>query len=330
MERLLIATSPLQELLMTTRRVYRWEQPAETAKYLGIYLALWYLNLLLPGMLSWLVYLVAERRIHGVSIEDLREDIKHTEDQHKTALSITEFIEKKGDEQWADSILQDLGPWLMVQLADAANFFETTRNFYEWRKPHRTGTVLAVLGAAILTTALVPLWLLVKCTTLGIGVTFFALFPLSANMPAYRLLVSPTKRLLWNIPTHAEWAITHIQAEGSRVETSATTTDDYGFYVAHVGTTAGRLVIGARSVRFVSRHPYAVHVTIAYADMDSLEKVDRVVKQCVPAAVSRDSGKDLKVRDRLGRETVLSNLDQRDQAWSQIVGFSKTSWQVLW
>jgi len=79
--------------------------------------------------LSWLVYLVAERRIHGVSIEDLREDIKHTEDQHKTALSITEFIEKKGDEEWADGILQDLGPWLMVQLADAANFFETTRKY---------------------------------------------------------------------------------------------------------------------------------------------------------------------------------------------------------
>ena len=37
-----------------------------------------------------------------------------------------------------------------------------TISFYEWRKPHRTGTVLAVLGAAILTTALVPLWLLVK------------------------------------------------------------------------------------------------------------------------------------------------------------------------
>jgi hypothetical protein len=51
-ERLIVATSPFQELIMTTRRVYRWEYPAETVKYLAIYLLLWYLNLLLPGVVS--------------------------------------------------------------------------------------------------------------------------------------------------------------------------------------------------------------------------------------------------------------------------------------
>jgi hypothetical protein len=51
-ERLIVATSPLQEFVMTTRRVYRWESPPETIKYLLIYLVLWYFNLLLPGMVS--------------------------------------------------------------------------------------------------------------------------------------------------------------------------------------------------------------------------------------------------------------------------------------
>jgi hypothetical protein len=51
-ERLIVATSPFQEFIMTTRRVYRWEHPAETAKYLVIYLVLWYCNLLLPGIVS--------------------------------------------------------------------------------------------------------------------------------------------------------------------------------------------------------------------------------------------------------------------------------------
>lgn len=49
-ERLIVATSPFQEFIMTTRRVYRWELPAETSKYLAIYLVLWYFNLLLPGI----------------------------------------------------------------------------------------------------------------------------------------------------------------------------------------------------------------------------------------------------------------------------------------
>jgi hypothetical protein len=51
-ERLIVATSPFQEFIMTTRRVYRWESPAETTKYLLIYLVLWYFNLLLPGVVS--------------------------------------------------------------------------------------------------------------------------------------------------------------------------------------------------------------------------------------------------------------------------------------
>lgn len=51
-ERLLIASSPIQEFIMTFRRVYRWEQPATTIKYLAIYSALWYFNMLLPGCVS--------------------------------------------------------------------------------------------------------------------------------------------------------------------------------------------------------------------------------------------------------------------------------------
>lgn len=75
------------------------------------------------------MYIVAERRIHGVTMEALRQDVVHTEDKQRTALSLTEFIEKKGDEHWADDILRDVGPWLMIQLGDAANFFETLRKY---------------------------------------------------------------------------------------------------------------------------------------------------------------------------------------------------------
>jgi hypothetical protein len=51
-ERIIVATSPFQEFIMTTRRVYRWEKPAETSKYLVVYILLWYFNLILPGVVS--------------------------------------------------------------------------------------------------------------------------------------------------------------------------------------------------------------------------------------------------------------------------------------
>jgi len=60
-------------------------------------------------------------------MEDIRQDIERTEDRQQTALTLTEYIQKEGDEKWADKILEDLGPWLMIQLADLANFFESLR-----------------------------------------------------------------------------------------------------------------------------------------------------------------------------------------------------------
>jgi hypothetical protein len=49
-ERLIIASAPFQEFIMTTRRVYRWEDRIETTKYLLVYVVLWATNLLLPGI----------------------------------------------------------------------------------------------------------------------------------------------------------------------------------------------------------------------------------------------------------------------------------------
>jgi hypothetical protein len=349
-ERLIVATSPFQEFIMTTRRVYRWEYPVETTKYLVIYIVLWYLNLLLPGALSVVLYLVAERRLHGQSIEDLREDIKHREDVERTALSLTEFIEKQGDENWAHDLLQDLGPWLMVQLADLANFFESVRNFYEWRKPTRTLAVLVVLATGILITVFTPLWLLIKVSTFSAGFTFFCLFPISVNFPNYRLLVSPSKRLFWNIPTHAEWAIQYMQAEGLRVVTEkqnasanmTTLTDtnspdaaalsegqDFASYSCHYDGSPGRLIMNRTGVRFVAKGPLHQGLfSLPYDRIGYLEKQDRHVEKMVK--VLKECDKDLRLVDRDEHEWILHEVEKRDEAFSQIVGFSRTSWQVIW
>jgi hypothetical protein len=85
--------------------------------------------ILICNKLSAIIYLVAHRHFHDVTLEDLRQDVKRTEDVHQTALTLTEFIEKRGDELWADELLEGLGPWLMVQLCDLAAFFEVLRKY---------------------------------------------------------------------------------------------------------------------------------------------------------------------------------------------------------
>lgn len=293
------------------------------------------------------MYLVLERRLHGNTLEDLRADIQHRESTQHTALSLTEFITKRGDDKWADEIVQVVGPWLMIQLADMANLFESVRNFYEWRKPARTGSTLAVLVLGIVAAAFTPVWLLVKTATFSFGITFFAIFPLATNFPEYRLLLSPTKRLLWNIPTHAEWAVQYVQAEGSRVAATHApsptavplktspgdlSSDDYGFYTAHHASSAGHLIISAKSCRFVSNVGHKTHFSLAYAQITRIEKQERIVAKKVPGKLQSDSGLDLKlvVEGEGGGAYVLGDMRQRDEAFSQIVGFSARVWQIVW
>ncbi|KAF2440804.1 hypothetical protein P171DRAFT_500312 [Karstenula rhodostoma CBS 690.94] len=343
-ERLLLASSPIQEFVMTSREIYRWEQPAETLTYLLIYATLWYFDMLLPGSLAACMYLVFQRRTHGNTLEDLREDIKHREDQHRVALSLTELIVKEGDKNWSDKIVEDLGPWLMVQLADLANFFESLRSFYEWRDPHRTLYAMIVLGTVTLATALTPMWLLVKTMTFGMGVSFFALYPIAVKFPEYRLLVSPAKRFLWNIPTHAEWAVKYVQAEGtelaqksipvaSSLALPSPTFDmehDYNSYSASHDNTSGRLIISRSGLRFVSNFGHNVLWNVQFDQLEKIEKVDRVVTKNIPGKLQEDSGKDLRFISRSGKICLLKKVDKRDEAFSQIVGFSNITWQVLW
>ncbi|KAE8854769.1 hypothetical protein PTNB73_10418 [Pyrenophora teres f. teres] len=298
-ERLIVATSPFQEFLMTTRRVYRWENPAK----------------------------------------------------QKNTSSSTPHYEKRGNQNWAHDLLQEIGPWLMIQLADLANIFETVRNFYEWRKPMRTLSVLVLLASFILVTLLAPLWLLVKTATLMMGVTFFCLFPVSVNCQEYRLLVSPAKRLFWNIPTHAEWAVRFVQAEGLRVlaecgreqkqqgqcaqgETSPTVpgkqdTRDFASYPAHFQKSPGHLIISATGIRFQTTYsPHVVLFALSYDKLCNLEKQDRHVEKV--AKILKAYEKDLRLVDEEGREWLVQGMEKRDEVFSQIVGFSRREWQVVW
>lgn len=215
-ERLIVASAPMQELMMTARKIYRWDNPRLTSYYLAGYGLVWAFNMVLPATLLGMVYLILNRKIHEPTLNDLREDVKRTEDRNETALSITEFMEKEGDEGWVDELIRVVGPWIMVQLADLANLMEVLRNFYEWRVPFRTAITVAILTIGALVTAFVPAWLLIRGVTLGMGIAFFGLFPISSRYPDYRLLASPFRWLFWKIPTHAEWAVKQLQAKGAR------------------------------------------------------------------------------------------------------------------
>lgn len=78
-------------------------------------------------MLS-LIALVLRRRLYPPNLEDIREDIKRSEDVDMTALNLTQMIEQYGSQGWFGVLRKDLGPWLLLQTEDLTNVLEI------WRK----------------------------------------------------------------------------------------------------------------------------------------------------------------------------------------------------
>lgn len=133
----------------------------------------------------------------------------------------------------------------------------------------------------------------------------------------------------------AEWALKSLQAEGVHYQQNdhagldSRINRDYGFYPGHIKNDRGRLIISATSTRFETNIGHRVIFVLDYAKIAKLEKIDRTKRKVIPGG---GTGKDLRISSRLvdGQEWMLTDMDNRDQAFSQIVGFSKTTWQVVW
>ena len=67
---------------------------------------------------------VLRRRLQSQTVEGLRENIMRTENSAMTALTLTEQIEKRGAQGWLEPLIEEMGPWMLLQLGDMANLLE--------------------------------------------------------------------------------------------------------------------------------------------------------------------------------------------------------------
>ncbi|KAL9130871.1 MAG: hypothetical protein Q9175_006917 [Cornicularia normoerica] len=329
-ERLLVASTPWQEIIMHIRRIYRWEKTNETLAYLAIFLLLWTINCVAAAILLAAVVQVLRRRLNGPTVESLRADMKHTEDSGVTASTISEQIQKRGEHAWIEPMIEDMGPWLLLQLGDMANLLEVILN-----------------------------WLLMKAISLNAGLIFFGLFPIGSRYPDYRLLASPAKWLFWNIPNHAEWAIARLQIEGARqktsgidqeksmdMETKALPGTGNGISTADHQEANKHSAAQDRSPNATNSSKPAVYLTdtnskvpvhvgicfetavgsrdqweMSYDNMKRVEKINRLVKI--------GSGRDILFINKHDQPFTTANVTSRDEVFTQIIGYSSVSWQVV-
>ena len=73
------------------------------------------------------MWIVLRRGLYPPTIDDLREDIKRSEDTEQTATNLTQLIEQHGSRAWMDALIEKMGPRSMVALADMADSLEIMR-----------------------------------------------------------------------------------------------------------------------------------------------------------------------------------------------------------
>ena len=73
------------------------------------------------------MWLVLWRHLYPPTVEDLRENIKRSEEVDQTATSITQLIEQHGSRGWMDALIAKMGPRSLLALTDMADTLEIMR-----------------------------------------------------------------------------------------------------------------------------------------------------------------------------------------------------------
>ncbi|ATZ48696.1 hypothetical protein BCIN_03g08810 [Botrytis cinerea B05.10] len=214
-ERLIIVSAPLQEFAVDVRKIYRWEDQWRTSKWLITYLLLWYTSYIMSFVYAYIVYATAKNYYCPSSVSALRDEFSRNINRGATALKAGELMDQHGNKDWLGPLLDKLGPYLQLQIADLANLLEVYDSFIHFRSPQNTFHSLFLFAAMFLLSACASIQFTMKVFWFVVGLIFFGCWPISSLYPRYRLLVSPLKWAFWDIPTYPEWSLQYLQERGS-------------------------------------------------------------------------------------------------------------------
>ena len=150
-------------------------------------------------------------------------------DSQGTAIRFGEIIDKHGRDSWLEPLIDELGPYVQLQLGDVANMLEVfhklvrqtslkshftndTYSFYHWKSPRKTAASLGFIAACLLVSVFADMAFCMRIVGFIAGGAFFVCWPISSLYPEYRYLISPFKWVLWDIPTHGQPRAFHLKS----------------------------------------------------------------------------------------------------------------------
>ncbi|KAI9787318.1 MAG: hypothetical protein M1816_007666 [Peltula sp. TS41687] len=149
-ERLVMASAPWQAWCMHVRRVFRWEDPVETVRWLVVYSVVWYTQNMMAFIWAYIIYMVVRNRYRPSSLESLQESMNRNLERGSIAYRLGELIDKHGREDWLGPLIDEVGPMIQLQLGDLANLLEVFANFYAWKSPRKTAYSIFLFSTCLI------------------------------------------------------------------------------------------------------------------------------------------------------------------------------------
>ena len=72
----------------------------------------------------YIIYLVVKNRYYPTSVQSLKESVRRSADREGMASKLGELIDKHGRENWIEPLVDELGPYVQLQIGDIANMLE--------------------------------------------------------------------------------------------------------------------------------------------------------------------------------------------------------------
>jgi hypothetical protein len=164
------------------------------------------------------MYALIQNYFHPNTISNLRAAQARSSDHGATALKIDELMDRHGTQNWIEPFLQEVGPTLQAVLSDLANTIEGLNNLYHFRNVSASMATFWLLASGLIFSLFADAKLVISLFWAGLGGVFFFLWPIATLHPRYRLLVSPIKWVLWDVPTHAELCFQYLQERSNVVK----------------------------------------------------------------------------------------------------------------
>ncbi|CAF9913418.1 MAG: hypothetical protein GOMPHAMPRED_007904 [Gomphillus americanus] len=246
-ERLIMASGPMQVWAMDIRSIYRWQNPKRTGRWLVAWLFIWHFEYVGSFFWACVFYHTIKSKFFPRSKEHLQASLERTIGREGTAFQFGEFIDRHGADDWLEPFLDQVGPYIQLQVNDLADFLEILTNFYMWRSPSKTLLSLTFVASCLAVSVLTDLRFAYKIIWFIVGGAFFFCWPIASRYPRYRLLVSGFRWTLWEIPTNSEWGFDYLRQQCEKVRKNAEATkteqrhDD-----AHVQLPVNRLAGSGR------------------------------------------------------------------------------------